>query len=89
MYVWGRAIHSPQTDRHPDSVNEGGKRAFTAGGREGGRERGKEGICFLAPKMRWEWRRGEGRKRKRNGQADTERERERERQIQISERSVL
>ena len=44
------------------------------------REGGKEGICFLAPKMRWE-EREEGRKRKRNGQA--------ERQIQISERSVL
>ena len=39
----------------------------------------REGICFLAPKMRWE-EREEGRKRKRNGQA--------ERQIQISERHV-
>ena len=34
-----------------------------------------EGICFLAPKMRWEESK-KGRKRKRNGQA--------ERQIQIS-----
>ena len=58
----GRAIHSPQTDRHPDSVNEGGKRAFTAGVRE---------SAFLPPK--WDGR-GEGRKRKRNGQTDTERE---------------
>ena len=65
MYAWGGpSIHLRPTTVQIASMKE--EKELSP------REGGKEGICFLAPKMRWE-----GRKRKRNGQTDRHRDRSR------------